>query len=78
MYVIRNFYQKLIDFCTPLLSLSAFFPQHCKLIDFLKVCHAGGLEAIDFFFFLTEQTILKGFRNSFFFGQVKYPVFQIS
>lgn len=32
---------------TPLLSLPVFFPKHCKLIDFLKVSGAGGLEAID-------------------------------
>lgn len=63
---------------TPLLSLPVFFPKHCKLIDFLKVCGAGGLEAIDSFF-LTERTILKGCRNSFFFEDKKsIPFFQVS
>lgn len=62
-------YQKLltkIDFSTCLLSLPVFFPKHCKLIDFLKICGADGLEAIDLFF-LTERTVLKCCRNSFLF-----------
>lgn len=70
MQVIRNFYQKLIEFSTPLLSLPVFFPKHCKLIDFLKVCSADGLEAIDLFF-LTERTILKSCSNSFLFEDKK-------